>query len=416
MTNTFFNRFHKLFQTFESSNLTPEKIYDLLNKDIARNKEYYTFQDLVEEDLENERKDQLLKDECLGNLIYVKRKRLHNFHIVQTSPWPMFLAIALGLNFFNIYLYMHNILSDTNYYVAFFLMLFSIYGWFRDIHRESVYEIDTYNLTIQRGLSIGFIFFIVTELMFFFSFFWAFLHASLAPSIWIHLTWPPVGINVLDASKEPLTNTFILLFSGYTLSKAYNYIIVKLNADVYSFKHKQKVHALNVYKVAEKYLMLKFPKLNLVFVKWLYTFWYLAFEKREHIFMIYTLFLGYLFLKIQKHEYVNASFDISDGIFGSCFYMLTGFHGLHVMLGLIFLGVQYHRYSNEDFNPVFFSNRKTTLFGLQSAIWYWHFVDVVWLAVYIIVYIWGSKTNDLVLLDFFNRSEVIVESFFDGKY
>lgn len=182
--------------------------------------------------------------------------------------------------------------------------------------------------------------FIVSEVMFFFAFFWGFFHSSLAPVFNIGGVWPPKAITVIDTYTVPLTNTFILLSSGATVTWAHHAII-------------------------------------------------LGAKRHVVISMIYTIVLASLFTYFQGLEYVTAPFNISDGIYGSCFYMATGFHGFHVFVGTIALIISFVR--------IILGQQTTTHhFGFESAIWYWHFVDVVWLFLFINIYWWGNlEPNNL---------------------
>lgn len=183
--------------------------------------------------------------------------------------------------------------------------------------------------------------FIVSEIMFFFGFFWAYFHSSLSPAIQIGSIWPPFAINTLNPFAVPLLNTFILLVSGITLTIAHHAV---LNG---------------YYKVAIT-----------------------AF--------ISTLVYAVIFTIEQVFEYFSASFSINDSIYGSTFYMLTGFHGFHVIIGTIFIAVCFFRFLNSHFTS-------THHVGLESAIWYWHFVDVVWLFLYIFIYV-----NNVSILNFWS--------------
>jgi cytochrome c oxidase subunit 3 len=320
-------------------------------------------------------------------VIFKMKKKRHPFHIVQPSPWPFFCAMSLTGVFLSFFA-----LMNPSYYTSFELQVYSIFIlfsflfsfslWIRDITRECTYELDTHNLRTQRGLSIGFLLFLLSETMFFVSFFWAFLHCSLSPSIWIHLTWPPKGIKVLNHLKEPLLNTIILVSSGFTINSAYVFIKTALKHEVLlelcKIEFSYKVFFKNFFKTKDYISKLKF------------LYGYLILNYAGHFFYILTLFYGCLFLRIQFKEYQHASFDISDGIYGSCFYMLTGFHGLHVILGLIYLFFQFIRYCIGHFSLYYIVNKQTVMLGLQTAIWYWHFVDVIWLILYLVVYVWGS--------------------------
>jgi cytochrome c oxidase subunit 3 len=179
------------------------------------------------------------------------------------------------------------------------------------------------------------ILFIVSEVMFFFAFFWAFFHSSIAPVYNIGGVWPPKAISTISAYTVPLTNTFILLTSGATVTWAHHALLAR---------------AKNILLVA----------------------------------LLLTLLLATLFTGLQGFEYVNAPFNISDGVYGSCFYMATGFHGFHVFVGTIALLVSFIRIVLNHF-----TNKHH--FGFESAIWYWHFVDVVWLFLFINVYWWSNK-------------------------
>ena len=178
------------------------------------------------------------------------------------------------------------------------------------------------------------------KLCFFFAFFWAFFHSSLAPVYNIGGVWPPQSITPLYPSLIPLTNTYILLSSGAVVTWAHHAII--LNA-----------------------------------------------KRHTIISLSYTIVLAALFTYFQGVEYVTAAFNISDGVYGSCFYMTTGFHGFHVFVGTLALIVSFIRLVFNHFT-------NTQHFGFESAIWYWHFVDVVWLFLFINVYWWGNYINYIV--------------------
>jgi cytochrome c oxidase subunit 3 len=178
------------------------------------------------------------------------------------------------------------------------------------------------------------ILFIVSEVMFFFAFFWAFFHSSLAPSIEIGSMWPPKGISVLNPWDIPFLNTIILLSSGASVTWAH--------------------HAI------------------------------LAGQRMQGVYsLVVTILLASVFTSLQVMEYMEAPFTISDGIYGSTFYMATGFHGFHVFVGTLFLGVCLVRLYKHHFT-------QNHHFGFEAAAWYWHFVDVVWLFLFVSIYWWGG--------------------------
>ncbi|MGE3306257.1 MAG: cytochrome c oxidase subunit 3, partial [Rhizobiaceae bacterium] len=191
-------------------------------------------------------------------------------------------------------------------------------------------------------LRYGMIMFIASEVMFFVAWFWAFFDASLFPGEAVQVArdtytggvWPPKGIEVLDPFHLPLYNTIILLLSGTTVTWAH--------------------HAL-----------LHNDRKGLI--------WGLTL----------TVLLGILFSYVQYYEYVHAPFEFRDSIYGATFFMATGFHGFHVLVGTIFLAVCLFRAMAGDFTP-------KQHFGFEAAAWYWHFVDVVWLFLFVCIYVWAS--------------------------
>lgn len=207
--------------------------------------------------------------------------------------------------------------------------------WWRDVVREATFN-GYHTKTVQLGLRYGMILFIVSEVMFFLAFFWAFFHSSLSPAIEIGSVWPPKSINPFNPWGVPLLNTFILLLSGATVTWAHHEIIVGARKEP--------------------------AKLGLLL----------------------TLFLAVTFTALQVYEYIEASFSISDGIYGSTFFMATGFHGFHVIVGTAFLTVVTLRLIKNHFT-------KKHHFGFEAAAWYWHFVDVVWLFLFVTVYWWGNS-------------------------
>ena len=263
-----------------------------------------------------------------------KYSQRHAFHLVDPSSMPLVtslsaLTITVGAvmyfhGFYNGFIIMS--IGMINTLVCWFL-------WWRDVVRESTLEGQHTNI-VQLGLRYGMILFIVSEVMFFFAFFWAFFAASIAPTVEIGNIWPPKGIDAFNPFEVPLVNTLILLTSGATIT----------------YSH----HAIT------------------------------AGDKYEAVLgLVLTIVLAIIFTGLQGFEYVSANFSISDGIFGSTFFMATGFHGFHVFVGTCFLGVCLVRMMLNHYS-------QTHHFGFEGAAFYWHFVDVVWLFLYIAVYFWGG--------------------------
>jgi cytochrome c oxidase subunit 3 len=269
----------------------------------------------------------------LKNYNVIKNEQ-HPFHMVNPSPWPLFTAFSLlnlALGFLSYFHYFKG--GAYHFFLSFLIVCFYLFCWFSDIVTESTFQ-GHHTFKVQKGIRLGMALFIVSEVMFFFSFFWAFFHCTLSPSVGIGCQWPPQGISVIDPWGLPLWNTVILLSSGVTITCAHRAIISGVRSAT--------TNSLCV-----------------------------------------TISYGILFTFVQAYEYNVAPFSINDGIFGSLFYMLTGFHGFHVLVGSIFLIVCFIRQVNYHFT-------RRQHVGLECAIWYWHFVDVVWLFLFFVVYIWGG--------------------------
>jgi cytochrome c oxidase subunit 3 len=267
-------------------------------------------------------------------MIKVKGLQSHNFHLVDFSPWPFLAGTSIFCIIFGNVMLINDFNNSFDIIIfGFFIILFVIFVWWRDIIRESSF-IGNHTVKVQEGLSYGMILFIVSEIIFFFAFFWAFFHSSLAPSIEIGSVWPPKDIQVLSAFSVPLLNTIILLLSGCSATWAH-YIIVAKN------------------------------------------------RNQTIIALAFTVFLGLFFLSFQVLEYIECNFHISDSVYGSTFFLLTGFHGFHVLVGTIFLAICFLR-------QTFYQLTSNHHFGLEAALWYWHFVDIVWAILFILVYFWGG--------------------------
>jgi cytochrome c oxidase subunit 3 len=177
------------------------------------------------------------------------------------------------------------------FFTGFIALLYVLFSWWRDVVREATFE-DAHTIVVQKGLRLGVILFIVSEIMFFFAFFWAFFHSSVAPAYNIGGVWPPKAITTINTYTIPLTNTFFLLTSGATITWSHHALIAKS-------------------------------------------------KRHTTVSLIFTLVLALLFTGLQGLEYINAPFSISDSVYGSCFYMATGFHGFHVLIGTIALFVAF---------------------------------------------------------------------------
>lgn len=257
-------------------------------------------------------------------------KQNHPFHLVTPRPWPLLISLRIFNNLLMTVRWLHSI----NYFILPTLpcTLLCAYQWWRDVIRESTFQ-GCHTKFVQKMIRSGIILFIISEIFFFISFFWAFFHSALAPRVEIGQLWPPHNIVPFNPYEIPLLNTVILITSGFTITWCHHSI------------------------------------LNNIFTERI---------KR----LIITIFLGGLFTTLQIYEYFEAKFTIADSIYGSTFFIATGFHGLHVIIGTLFLFVCFLRLICLHFS-------RYHHFGFEAASWYWHFVDVVWLFLYISIYWWS---------------------------
>ncbi|MBI0433624.1 cytochrome c oxidase subunit 3 [Roseomonas sp. KE0001] len=260
----------------------------------------------------------------------------HPYHLVDPSPWPLVSSFSAGLLLFGIILW-----AQHGVRWAFFLGLLgtltSMFFWFRDVVREARTP-GIHTPVVRLGMRYGMMLFIASEVMFFVAFFWAWFHFALYPE---HVSgaakaiWPPEGIHTFDPFGLPLLNTLILLLSGCTVTWAHHALLEN--------DRKGLLQGLGL-----------------------------------------TVLLGISFSFFQAVEYAEAPFAFhGGGIYPSVFFLATGFHGFHVIVGTIFLAVCWFRAWKGHFSP-------QRHFGFEAAAWYWHFVDVVWLFLFVCIYVAGA--------------------------
>ncbi|MDF3075406.1 MAG: cytochrome c oxidase subunit [Alphaproteobacteria bacterium] len=277
----------------------------------------------------------------------------HPYHLVDPSPWPLIGASAGLLLAFSAVTFMHpdifgaetgKTLKTLGYWKlapGFVLVFLTMFFWWRDVIAEGEH-LGYHTPVVQLGLRYGMLLFIASEVLFFAAFFWAFFDASLFATEAHQYArveanggqWPPKGVEPFNPFDLPLMNTLILLLSGTTVTWAHH-----------ALQHGDRKGLING--------------------------------------LIVTVILGLCFTGLQAYEYAHAAFGFRDNIYSSTFFMATGFHGFHVIIGTIFLFVCLMRAIKGHFKP-------DHHFGFEAAAWYWHFVDVVWLFLFIAVYIWGA--------------------------
>ncbi len=276
----------------------------------------------------------------------------HDYHIIAPSSWPALASLGAFLMTFGGVGYMRylnggsfklfglELAQPWLFYMGLVLVLYTMIGWWADTIKEA--HEGAHTRVVSLHLRYGMIMFIASEVMFFVAWFWAFFDASLFTNEAIQASrmeytggqWPPKGIEVLDPWHLPIYNTVILLLSGTCVTWAHHALL-----------HGDRKGLING--------------------------------------LALTVALGLLFSFVQGYEYAHAPFAFKDSIYGSTFFMATGFHGFHVIVGTIFLLVCLLRAAKGDFTP-------KQHFGFEAAAWYWHFVDVVWLFLFFAIYIWGG--------------------------
>jgi cytochrome c oxidase subunit 3 len=282
----------------------------------------------------------------------------HDYHILDPDPWPLIGSIAALALTGGAVMWMHG--NPYGKFIAglgLLAVLVTMFNWWSNTVRES--HEGHHTPVVQLHLRYGMILFIASEVMFFLAWFWAFFDAALFPSAAESVggQWPPKGMEMLDPWGFPLLNTLILLCSGTTVTWAHHALITNQRGG--EMKGLWGAIGVGANDSLKKGL-------------WL------------------TIILGLIFTAVQAYEYAHAPFSFSrlneespGNIYGSTFFMATGFHGFHVIVGTIFLIVCLVRAYKGDFTP-------RQHFGFEAAAWYWHFVDVVWLFLFVSIYIWGG--------------------------
>jgi len=263
------------------------------------------------------------------------------YHLVDPSPWPLLGSLGGGLTVLGIVLAAHY----DNYallVIGLAIVIGTMFFWWRDVLKESRTS-GTHSAVVRLGLRYGMMMFIASEVMFFVAFFWAYFNFALYPE---HMSgvegaavWPPAGLHTFDPFHFPFLNTMILLLSGCTVTWAHHSLIEG--------------------------------------------------DRRGLIAgLACTVVLGLSFTCFQIIEYSDAPFKfVGGGVYPSTFFLATGFHGFHVIVGTIFLAVCWFRARDGQFSP-------DRHFGFEAAAWYWHFVDVVWLFLFVCIYLFGAGITE----------------------
>jgi cytochrome c oxidase subunit 3 len=288
--------------------------------------------------------------------------KTHDYHILPPSIWPLvgaFSALAMAAGGIG---WMHGgHVGKPNgmgwlFFAGLVGVLFTMFSWWANVIKEA-HEGD-HTPVVQLHFRYGMILFIASEVMFFVGWFWAYFDFALFPSSVdvVGGQWPPKGLTVINPFELPLLNTLILLLSATTVTWAHHALI-------HNQRGGEKTGLWGLIGVGNRDGVLK--------GLWL------------------TIILGCCFTSLQAYEYVHAPFNFNGLNYGAAFFMATGFHGFHVIIGTIFLTVNLVRAYKGHFTP-------RQHFGFEAAAWYWHFVDVVWLFLFVVIYVsggWGAPVE-----------------------
>ncbi len=262
----------------------------------------------------------------------------HDYHILSPSVLPLLGAASGFLMLFGSVLWMHAI-TPYVFWIGLIGVLYTMFAWWSTMVTES--HVGDHTPVVQIGLRFGFILFIMSEIMFFFAWFWSFFKQAIYPMYdYAYTVYEQPIIHAVDPFHIPLINTLILLLSGCAVTWAHH-------ALVHNNDRKSLINGLAI-----------------------------------------GIVLGIAFTVLQGYEYgillLHHGWEFGGDMFYSTFFMATGFHGFHVLIGTIFLIVCLIRAIKGDFTP-------TQHVGFEAAAWYWHFVDVVWLFLFFAVYLWGTS-------------------------
>jgi cytochrome c oxidase subunit 3 len=261
----------------------------------------------------------------------------HDYHILPPSILPLLGSLGGFVMLFGAVLWMHDI-TAAMFWVGLLVVLYTMYDWWSKIVAES--RVGDHTKVVRIGLRYGFILFVMSEVMFFFAWFWSFFkHAIYPMETYAGTEYVAPVIHAVDAFHLPLINTLVLLLSGCAVTWAHHGL-------VHGNDRKALVNGLAI-----------------------------------------GIVLGIAFTGLQAYEYfellAHEGWQFGGDEFYSNFFMATGFHGFHVLIGTVFLIVCLIRAIKGDFTP-------EQHVGFEAAAWYWHFVDVVWLFLFFAVYLWGA--------------------------
>jgi len=255
--------------------------------------------------------------------------KYHPYHLVDQRPWPIILSCGFLTTILG-FIRLFNFRSVKLLLLGVTLSLGCALRWVNDVNDER--NLGFHTDVVRKGFVVSFIIFIMREILLFLGFFWSFFTNSLVPVLEIGVMWPPKSLTNPSPLGASTAGTALLLTSGAYLTWAHHALLAKEDNSVISG-------------------------------------------------FIYTFILGEFFVVIQASEYSMSPFTVADSALGCCFFLLTGLHGAHVIVGLRLLWLCFIRFLRADM-------RNSKHIGFETAAWYWHFVDIVWLFVFRLIYAW----------------------------
>nr|YP_010555862.1 cytochrome c oxidase subunit III [Marcia hiantina]UYR95094.1 cytochrome c oxidase subunit III [Marcia hiantina] len=294
------------------------------------------------------------------------------FKVLKWSPWPIYVSMGvLGVvsSFINA---IHSEMLFSIALVALFSWVFlmgSLFGWWSDMLFEGNYK-GHYTSRVKKNLRWGFAMFVTSEVFFFASFFSSWFYFGVGENSQVLLgSWPPEGVQPMYPWKIPALNTVLLLSSGVCVTMCQRCVVAMSKFGQWDVNFSFKAASAKVFSGVSSKELFGSKELSLM-------------RQKALISMVLSIILGAVFMYFQSLEYTWSSVTFSDSTFGGCFYILTGFHGMHVILGVCALSICLVR--------IYYNNfvYRRSYIGLECAILYWHFVDVVWIGVFVSVYLW----------------------------
>ena len=311
-------------------------------------------------------------------------KKYSPFHLTRPSFLPLLTSFSIWalVTHWVLYFYQGEFnlprFNKLTFICALAMFIYTFSSWMYAIHKEATYLGE--HTRRNQGMFIqGFKLFIASESLLFFSLFFAYFYIGLNPNIYIGCKWPPIGIEVMGATGLPRINLVLLLASGITVSLYHRHFKVCHFGQPPYMYGKNYEYILGHFTFFKRYNS-PHKKINMS-----------SFKVRISESLTWstaTMMLGSIFVLVQAYEYYWCQFSSAEGAYGSLFFLITGLHGFHVIVGLIMLAIQHRRIVNGEVSSYSFV-------GIKTAIYYWHFVDVVWIIVYLAIYVWPSYRASL---------------------